>query len=34
MMQGRLGEAGWAQSNDILKAHEDAILAIAGGRYD
>ena len=34
MMQGRLGEADWAPVHDILKAHEDAILAIAGGRYD
>jgi ferrous iron transport protein B len=34
MMQGQLGEAGWAQVHNILKAHEDAILAIAGGRYD
>ncbi len=34
MMQGRLGQADWAPVHDILKAHEDAILAIAGGRYD
>ena len=34
MMQGQLGEADWAQVHNILKAHEDAILAIAGGRYD
>ncbi len=34
MMQERLGEADWAEVHDILKAHEDAILAIAGGRYD
>jgi ferrous iron transport protein B len=34
MMQERLGEADWAQVHDILMAHEDAILAIAGGRYE
>ena len=34
MMQERLGEADWARVHDILKAHEDAILAIAGGRYE
>ncbi len=34
MMQTRLGEADWPRVHDILKAHEDAILAIAGGRYE
>ncbi len=34
MMQERLEGRDWAQVHDILKAHEDAILAIAGGRYD
>ena len=34
MMQARLGEADWARVHNILKAHEDAILAIAGGRYE
>ena len=34
MMRERLGEAEWAQVHDILKAHEDAVLAIAGGRYE
>ena len=34
MMRERLGERDWAQVHDILRAHEDAILAIAGGRYD
>jgi ferrous iron transport protein B len=34
MMQERLGEADWAQVHEILKAHEDAVLAIAGGRYE
>ncbi len=34
MMRERLGEADWARVHEILKAHEDAILAIAGGRYE
>ena len=34
MMQERLGEADWPRVHDILRAHEDAILAIAGGRYE
>ena len=34
LMQARLSEAGWAQAHNILKAHEDAVLAIAGGRYE
>lgn len=34
MMQERLSEADWARAHGILKAHEDAVLAIAGGRYE
>jgi len=34
IMRERLGETGWAQVHEILKAHEDAVLAIAGGRYE
>jgi ferrous iron transport protein B len=34
MMRERLSKADWAQVHEILKAHEDAILAIAGGRYE
>ncbi len=34
MMQERLGKTEWPRVHDILKAHEDAILAIAGGRYE
>jgi ferrous iron transport protein B len=29
-----LDAADWVQVNEILKAHEDAVLAIAGGRYE
>ena len=29
-----LGNADWVQVHEILKAHEDAVLAIAGGRYE
>jgi len=34
MMRERMSEADWAPVNEILKMHEDAILAIAGGRYE
>jgi ferrous iron transport protein B len=34
MMRERLSKADWAQVHEILKAHEDAVLAIAGGRYE
>jgi len=34
IMRERLGETDWAQVHEILKAHEDAVLAIAGGRYE
>lgn len=34
MMHERLAPAGrWDQVHDILKAHEDAVLAVASGRY-
>ncbi|MGD0036466.1 MAG: ferrous iron transport protein B [Bacteroidota bacterium] len=29
-----LGNIDWTQVHEILKAHEDAVLAIAGGRYE
>ena len=29
-----LDSSDWVQVNEILKAHEDAVLAIAGGRYE
>jgi ferrous iron transport protein B len=34
MMRERLGEDRWEPIHEILKAHEDAILAIASGRYE
>jgi ferrous iron transport protein B len=34
IVRERLDEAHWAQVHEILKAHEDAVLAIAGGRYE
>jgi ferrous iron transport protein B len=33
MMRTRLDAAAWKPVHDILKAHEDAVLAIASGRY-
>lgn len=33
MMQARLNKAAWQPVHDILMAHEDAVLAIASGRY-
>ncbi len=30
----RLGKEDWTQVHEILKQHEDAVLAIAGGRYE
>lgn len=33
MMRTRLDAAAWEPVHDILKAHEDAVLAIASGRY-
>ncbi len=33
MMRMRLGAAAWEPVHAILKAHEDAVLAIASGRY-
>jgi ferrous iron transport protein B len=34
MARVHLGKEDWAQVHEILKAHEDAVLAIAGGRYE
>jgi len=34
LMREHLDEAGWQPVHAILKAHEDAVLAIAGGRYE
>jgi len=34
MMQKRLPEERWERVHDILMRHEDAILAVAGGRYE
>lgn len=34
MMEERLPEAIWREVNAILLEHEDAVLAVAGGRYD
>jgi ferrous iron transport protein B len=34
MMRGVLSEAVWEQVHDILMAHDDALVAVASGRYD
>jgi ferrous iron transport protein B len=34
MIEDRLPEDRWEQVHNILKKHEDAILAVAGGRYE
>jgi ferrous iron transport protein B len=34
MMQERLPEDVWDRVHDILKEHEDAVVAVASGRYD
>lgn len=34
IVRERLGETPWAEVHEILKAHEDAVLAIAAGRYE
>lgn len=34
MMRGVLSEATWEQIHDILMAHDDALVAVASGRYD
>ncbi|MGA9351238.1 MAG: ferrous iron transport protein B [Anaerolineae bacterium] len=34
MMRERLDEARWGEVHNILMQHEDAILAVAGGRYE
>ena len=34
MMRSVLSEAAWEQVHDILMAHDDALVAVASGRYD
>lgn len=34
MLQARMPETVWKQAEDLLHRHEDAVLAVAGGRYD
>ena len=34
MMEDRLPQETWEQVHEILKEHEDAVLAVASGRYD
>jgi ferrous iron transport protein B len=34
MMRGCLTEAQWETVHDVLKAHDDALVAVASGRYD
>jgi ferrous iron transport protein B len=34
MMQGILSDAVWEQVHDILMAHDDALVAVASGRYE
>jgi ferrous iron transport protein B len=34
VVRQQLGEQDWARVHDILKEHEDAVLAITGGRYE
>jgi ferrous iron transport protein B len=34
MARQHLDKSDWAQAQEILKAHEDSVIAIAGGRYD
>ena len=34
MMRQQLDDQTWAKVHAILKAHEDAVLAVAGGRYE
>ncbi len=34
MIRGVLSDAGWEQVHDILMAHDDALVAVASGRYD
>ncbi len=34
MMSERLPPAAWSRVSEILHAHEDAVLAVAGGRYE
>lgn len=34
MMQGCLSDEQWEQVHDVLRAHDDALVAVASGRYD
>ncbi|MGC8874730.1 MAG: ferrous iron transport protein B [Chloroflexia bacterium] len=34
MLQTRMPETAWKQAEELLHRHEDAVLAVAGGRYD
>ena len=34
MARQHLDKSDWVQAHEILKAHEDSVIAIAGGRYD
>jgi len=34
LVRGRLPDDAWEQVHELLKAHEDAIIDIAGGRYE
>ena len=34
MMQGCLSDERWEATHDVLRAHDDALVAVASGRYD
>ena len=34
MMRERMGEAGWEAVHEVLRAHDDALVAVASGRYE
>jgi ferrous iron transport protein B len=34
MMRAQMSEAGWEQVHDVLRAHDDALVAVASGRYE
>jgi len=34
LMQGRMGEGRWEPVHEVLRAHDDALVAVAGGRYE
>jgi ferrous iron transport protein B len=34
MMQGCLSDEGWEAVHDVLRAHDDALVAVASGRYE